>query len=106
MSHSGSELARALTNSGNRKQRRGERAARGCGTGAGLAGRPRRGRNGETNGDGSPSKDYGKAKGRGVNQRAGESVELDNLAPQVGFEPTTLRLTNNDPHRKPRFRKL
>ncbi len=49
---------------------------------AGLAGRPRRGRNGETNGDGSYSKDYGKAKGRGVNQRAGKSVELDNLAPR------------------------
>lgn len=77
-----SELARALTNSENRKQRGGERAARGCGTGAGLASRPRRGRNGETNGDGSYSKDYGKTKGRGVNQRAGESVELDNLAPQ------------------------
>ena len=78
-----SELARALTNSENRKQRGGERAARGCGTGAGLASRPRRGRNGETNGDGSYSKDYGKTKGRGVNQRAGESVELDNLAPRV-----------------------
>ena len=60
-----SELARALTNSENRKQRRGERAERGCGTEAGLAGRPRSGRNGETNGDGSYSKDYGKAKGAG-----------------------------------------
>jgi hypothetical protein len=33
------------------------------------------------------------AEGRGVNKLSGKSVEGERLAPQVGLEPTTLRLT-------------
>jgi len=42
---------------------------------------------------GSSSKDYAGARHDAVNQRAPKSVEGKDLAPQVGLEPTTLRLT-------------
>src|ERR1019366_1736016 len=41
----------------------------------------------------SSSKDYADAEDDAVNQRTPKSVEGKELAPQVGFEPTTLRLT-------------
>ena len=42
---------------------------------------------------GSSSKDYADAQAAGVNKRACKSMEGMDLAPQVGLEPTTLRLT-------------
>jgi hypothetical protein len=59
----------------------------------GLGGPTAVGSNGETNGDAKFSKDYADAKDDAVNQRAPKSMEGKELAPQVGLEPTTLRLT-------------
>jgi hypothetical protein len=36
---------------------------------------------------------YANAEGRGFNKLSGKSVDGEDLAPQVGLEPTTLRLT-------------
>ena len=94
MSHSGSAIERR------RQQIRQDGirdAENGRGDGVGprqtWAGQPRRDRNGETTGDGNYWKHYGHMRDGGVNKRAGKSVEGQELAPQVGLEPTTLRLT-------------
>jgi hypothetical protein len=42
---------------------------------------------------GTSSKDYADVQNAAVNKRARKSMEGKELAPQVGFEPTTLRLT-------------
>ena len=88
-----SDFARALTNAERRNQRRGDGARRGGGTGQDSAGQPWRARTERRTETGSSSKDYADAQGDAVNQRAPKSVEGKELAPQVGLEPTTLRLT-------------
>ena len=77
-------LARALTNSGRRNQRRRDGARRGSGTEAGeLAGQAWRDRTERRTETGSAStKDYAGVEDDEVNQRARKSVEGNNLAPQ------------------------
>src|ERR1019366_1596769 len=87
------DFARALTNSERRNQRRGDGGQRGSGTRQDSAGQPWWARTERRTETGSSSKDYVGARDDAVNQRAPKSVEGKELAPQVGFEPTTLRLT-------------
>ena len=87
------DFARALTNAERRNQRRGDGARRGSGTRQDSAGQPWRARTEGRTEAGSSSKDYADAQGDAVNQRAPKSVEGKDLAPHVGLEPTTLRLT-------------
>ena len=87
------DFARALTNSERRNQRRRDGARRGSGTEGKLAGQPWRGRTERRTETGSSSKDYAGTRRDAVNKRARKSVEGRSLAPQVGLEPTTLRLT-------------
>ncbi len=86
-------FALALTNSERRNQRRRDGARRGSGTEAELACQPWRDRTERRPETGSSSKDYASAKEDAVNKLACKSVEGKSLAPQVGLEPTTLRLT-------------
>src|ERR1035437_5556408 len=87
------DFARALTNTERRNQRRRERARRRGGTEAGSAGRLRWAQTERRTETRSSTKDYVGAQDDAVNQRAPKSVEGKGLAPQVGFKPTTLRLT-------------
>ena len=92
-----SDFARALTNAESRNQRRRDGAWRGSGTEAELAGQPWRDQTERRTETRSSWKDYADAEDDAVNQRACKSVEGKSLAPQVGLEPTTLRLTATQP---------
>ena len=89
----GGDFARALTNAERRNRRRGDGARRGSGTGQDSAGQPWRARTERRTETGSSSKHYADAQDDAVNKWAPKSVEGKELAPQVGLEPTTLRLT-------------
>jgi len=94
------DFAQALTNAERRKQRRRERARRRGGTEAGSASQllwVQTERRTETL---SSAKDCADGQDDAINQRAPESSEGKELAPQVGLEPTTLRLTAVQVHQK------
>src|SRR5262249_2531747 len=90
--------AKLLTNTREGSQRRRELSTSRGGTCTRLARQPGCARNRETNGDATRPKELRYAKDRAVNQRAAKSLKGKRMAPQVGFEPTTLRLTARQVH--------
>ena len=85
--------ASALTKQQRRNQRRRERPRNGCGTRAQLAVHLAQSQNERRTETGSSSREYGTPGSDDVNRRARKPLKINGMAPQVGFEPTTLRLT-------------
>src|SRR5262245_22564222 len=85
--------APAFTKQQRQNWRRREKAREGRGTRAQLAVQSRRRQTERRAETGSSSRDYAPTRSDDVNGRVHNSLQDKNLAPQVGFEPTTLRLT-------------